>query len=208
MILTRLKLDTKLRKTMQALNNPNIFHGAIEQARKGPRTRLLWRLDSINNQKYLLILSSEPLETANLEKQFGYPNDKAESKSYDAFLNSIQNGSLWNFRLVANPCYSIPRDGERGKLMAHVTIPQQTEWLRKKEVPCGFELDHNYRVTNSGWISFKKKDGGPNVTIRTAAYEGVLKVTDKELFKKTLIDGIGRGRAYGLGLLTVVPFRK
>jgi len=35
-------------------------------------------------------------------------------------------------------------------------------------------------------------------------YEGILTVTDKERFRKTLIEGIGREKAYGMGLLTVV----
>ena len=34
-------------------------------------------------------------------------------------------------------------------------------------------------------------------------YEGVLTVTDTELFCKALTEGIGRGKAYGMGLLTV-----
>ena len=35
-------------------------------------------------------------------------------------------------------------------------------------------------------------------------YEGVLQVTDPEAFRNLLCQGIGRGKAYGLGLLTVM----
>ena len=34
-----------------------------------------------------------------------------------------------------------------------------------------------------------------------------LTVTDAELFKKLLTEGIGRGKAYGLGLMTVIGRR-
>lgn len=35
-------------------------------------------------------------------------------------------------------------------------------------------------------------------------YEGILKVCDEEKFKELLVAGIGRGKAYGMGLLTIV----
>ena len=35
-------------------------------------------------------------------------------------------------------------------------------------------------------------------------YEGLLTVTDAAKFREALTSGIGRGKAYGLGLLTVV----
>ena len=38
-------------------------------------------------------------------------------------------------------------------------------------------------------------------------YEGVLTVTDEELFKAALVQGIGREKAYGLGMLTIVGVR-
>ena len=40
--------------------------------------------------------------------------------------------------------------------------------------------------------------------LREATYEGVLTVTDVDKFKELLCNGIGRGKAYGMGLLTVM----
>lgn len=34
-------------------------------------------------------------------------------------------------------------------------------------------------------------------------FEGVLTITEAELFRKALIDGIGRAKAYGCGLMTL-----
>lgn len=36
------------------------------------------------------------------------------------------------------------------------------------------------------------------------SYKGILKVYDEEKFKELLVAGIGRGKAYGMGLLTIV----
>lgn len=37
----------------------------------------------------------------------------------------------------------------------------------------------------------------------SVTYEGILKVTDAEKFQKILIEGIGRGKAFGMGMLTI-----
>ncbi len=37
------------------------------------------------------------------------------------------------------------------------------------------------------------------------SYEGLLKVSDADLFKKLLVNGIGKEKAYGMGLMTVIP---
>ena len=42
------------------------------------------------------------------------------------------------------------------------------------------------------------------VTLLAVSFEGVLKVEDAEIFRKTLISGIGREKAYGMGLMTVI----
>lgn len=42
------------------------------------------------------------------------------------------------------------------------------------------------------------------VSFLAVTYEGILQVTDAELFRKALTDGIGREKAYGMGMLTVV----
>ena len=49
--------------------------------------------------------------------------------------------------------------------------------------------------------------GGPKrnrVTLLSVAYEGLLTVTDAEAFRHTLTEGVGRGKAYGMGLLTII----
>ena len=35
-------------------------------------------------------------------------------------------------------------------------------------------------------------------------YEGLLQVTDEENFRKILVEGLGREKAFGCGLLTVM----
>ena len=49
-----------------------------------------------------------------------------------------------------------------------------------------------------------KEQGKNRVSIKGVTYEGILKVCDEDKFKELLVTGIGRGKAYGMGLLTIV----
>ena len=102
MYLTRIQLDLTKTKTMQALVAPKLFHGAIECAEPEGRTRKLWRLDTLNGNQYLLILTESPLDFSEVVRQFG-TGTCAETKKYDVLLDRITNGSKWQFRLKANP---------------------------------------------------------------------------------------------------------
>jgi CRISPR system Cascade subunit CasE len=51
---------------------------------------------------------------------------------------------------------------------------------------------------------FRAKNDHP-ITLAQAQLQGLLEVTDPEQFKTSFSQGIGRGRAFGCGLLQVVP---
>ena len=97
----------------------------------------------------------------------------------------------------------------RGGIHAHVTPEQQKKWLSDRVANCGFSVDADaFDVTHSEWKVFSKAKEGAKVTLRTASFEGVLTVTDAELFKKALSGGIGRAKAYGCGLITIARTEK
>ena len=200
MYLSRVKLNTARTETMRALAAPNRFHGAIELSDE-ERTRKLWRLDTLKGEKYLLILTEGALNFTSVAEQFGY-DDSYESKVYDSLLERITEGSRWQFRLVANPTI---QNKEKGKVLAHITTEHQENWFKNRAGKNGFELkDDEWLVTGSKWYMFRKKRNSPNtVKFLAATYEGILTVTDVDAFKNALINGIGREKAYGMGLLTI-----
>ena len=69
----------------------------------------------------------------------------------------------------------------------------------------GFALqDDAFTVTNVKWYRFKKGGTGSRVTFLAVTYEGILEVQDPERFCAALCRGIGSGKAYGAGLMTLV----
>ena len=209
MYLSRMELNTGERNTMKALVSPNLFHGAIEAAFPGPRERKLWRIDRLGGKYYLLLLSPERPQLHRAAAQFGFPDSGMpwETKDYGPLLARIREGEHWRFRLTANPTKACKEEaGGRGTVHAHITVNYQKRWLLERCRKHGFSLEEeSFTVVNSRWLRFYKGNSGKlPVTLLAVSYEGLLEVTDAQLFQKTLTEGMGRGKAFGLGLLTVV----
>lgn len=72
---------------------------------------------------------------------------------------------------------------------------------------CGFLLEDNeFQTVWSKWYNFSKKEGDKTANIRllSVTFEGLLTIADAEKFKETLCKGIGREKAYGQGLMTII----
>lgn len=209
MYLTRMKLDISKRKTMLALSTPSVFHGAVESSFTGERGRNLWRIDQLGGNYYLLILSENEPDLTEAQNQFGSDEVKWESKDYTALTDRVKEGTVWQFRLVANPTYSVTREGQkRGSVRAHTTPEHQMEWLIKESQKHGFQLlENSYSVASSQWYHFSKGLKGKRISMLAVSYEGILEVKDAAEFRETLLSGIGREKAYGMGLMTLVQYR-
>lgn len=202
MYLSRIELNIGLRETMKALVSPSKFHGAIEESFSGGRARRLWRIDDLYGKKYMLILSEEIPNLEHFVGQFGYAG-VYETKDYAILLNRVSDGMKWRFKLTANPTIS----KSHGKIMAHVTPEYQKKWLMDRAERCGFLLEDNeFQTVWSKWYNFSKKDGDKSANIRllSVTFEGMLTISDAEKFRETLCKGIGREKAYGQGLMTIV----
>ena len=205
MYLSRVRLDVSRRKTQIALVSPNKIHGALEEAFVRKQERNLWRIDRLKDDMYLLIVSAEKPDLSKIAVQFGFDNDCGELREYDRLLNRIETGSNWHFRLTANPVHSIQGGKRRGKIVAHTSERYQLEWLENQAVKRGFRIppDGAY-ITESNWKIFSKGDSNQKVRILEVVFEGDLCVENADIFRNTLINGIGREKAYGMGMLTVV----
>lgn len=204
MYLSRVELDLNNRSTLKALGSQSIIHGAVESSFSGERKRNLWRIDKLGDKLYLLILSEDKPCLSSISSQFGNNDSDAETRNYDTLLNRVKLGGKWRFRLTANPTKSVSSNGGRGKVHAITIVDLQKQWLAEKSEKCGFKLaDDSFDVVENKWCKFRKKDGS-TVSLLSVSFEGVLEITDEELFKASLTNGIGRGKAYGMGLLTVI----
>ncbi|MFI5758145.1 type I-E CRISPR-associated protein Cas6/Cse3/CasE [Streptomyces sp. NPDC051569] len=155
-----------------------------------------------------------------------------QSRPYAPFLERLAAGETWAFRITANPVHHIRRkDGEPTKRTAHVTPVHQKGWLLDRQERSGFRVvekaeekrllpegrthkgqkHHGDRyelmVRDQRAPSFAKGGDDPakrnRVSLVTVTFDGHLEVTDPEALRRTLVQGLGKAKAYGCGLMTL-----
>lgn len=214
-----LQLNPQRRQARRYIGDPQSLHAAVlnafpPQSVPTGDARILWRLDASDWDQTLYIVSPEKPDLAALHESSGWEQAPPRITEYDRFLSALKKGQQWEFRLRANPVKSLPVEGGRGKVIPHVTAAQQLGWLAKKAPRHGFSIGSDddpdgfsAQVTGrtDRRFSRKSKDSGARrtVTIRQAQFDGVLVIEDVETFRSALTKGVGRGKAYGCGLITL-----
>lgn len=214
-------INPQRRGARKLLSSPQALHAAVMATVppdvKPEDGRILWRLDITGHQYALYVLSPEKPDFSTLIEQAGWDTRPGESAHYGRLLAKLENGQEWGFRLTANPVKR--QRGKGDKILPHVTPAQQSAWLRERAQQWGFEVIpvENQEiadiplVTARKDLSFSHRDSSGNigkVTLRKAQFDGALRITDVELFRKALVNGMGRGKAYGMGLMTLAPLTR
>lgn len=125
---------------------------------------------------------------------------------------SFTKGQPLRFRLAANStrrCSQNSKDSNGSPvdpkwLGKRVPVPfdKLEEWLIARGEKGGFTVDQV--AVQSGYIYVDKRDGKlEGKRLLSVRFEGLLKVTDPECFRETLVRGIGPGKAFGFGLLSI-----
>ena len=177
----------------------------------------------------LYISSPVAPDPSHIVEEAGYATEGGVViRDMSTFLEGLSVRQRWGFRLCVNPTFQESNQVNargRKKILAHVTQDQQTQWVLDRVEQLGFRVltsaeyggdlpvleDQNgQRVDGAnllingverGIAEFKR--GSSRVTLALATFEGVLEVTDPDALRHGLVHGIGRGKAYGCGLMTL-----
>lgn len=117
----------------------------------------------------------------------------------DRFLNH----GTYRFKVVVNPTR---RDSASRKLVSVRGRKAIADWFAERARPSwGFAISREHlQVGRVEVLEFKSKKEHP-ITLAQAHIEGVLQVEHPEKFSRSFRQGIGRARAFGCGLLQIVP---
>ncbi len=209
MYLSRVEIDSFNRRKIRELTHLGAYHNWVESSfpnefETGEKSRKLWRIDRVHGKNYLLVVSDKKPDLTALEK-YGVEGSGA-TKNYEQFLSQIRDGQTYRFKAVLNPVYSVHQDNnERGKVVPEITVEQQLKFLENRAEKYGFKLiENNYAITERKREILRKERQKP-IKISKVTYEGLLTVTSSDLLKNALINGIGREKAYGCGMMTIIP---
>lgn len=168
-----------------------------------PPADMLMRLDQRREGFRLLIVSpTQPVRPA------WCPADE-ESWKTKPIPATYFTRSRYAFQLCANPTKKVKSrsDGSLPKHGRRVPLGKREElvaWIKRKGEQGGFSVDQNTLRTFSRGREYFKKNGQDGMH-SAVEFQGVLTVTDPAKFHETFTRGIGSAKAFGFGLLVIVP---
>ncbi|HEY7032634.1 MAG TPA: type I-E CRISPR-associated protein Cas6/Cse3/CasE [Thermomicrobiales bacterium] len=233
--LARLFLNPRSRAVQHDLANCHALHQRVMsgfpdgEATGDARERfgVLYRVDGGGRSGRIVLLVQARIEPDWARLPAGYlaavGGDPAnpEVKPIGGIYERIREGTELAFRLRANPT---KRDAVSGKRVELAREEQQVGWLERKGADGGFVIPA-VTVRPSGQegpvVRVGPAEGGgkqvgwrrqgdeasSRLTFGAVVFEGVLRVTDADRLRAALATGIGSGKAYGFGLLSVAPVR-
>jgi CRISPR system Cascade subunit CasE len=204
MYLTQLRLDPRNAPARRDLADPYDMHRTLVRAfapdeRTAP-SRFLWRLEpgASWQRATVLVQSASPGDWSFLKSVSGYLlDDRNEALAVKTFDPAAwaQAGASLRFRLAANP--TVTRQGKRLGLVGEEA---QVEWLHRQGERLGFDLQAAL-VTGSEVLRGRK--GSMQVSLLRVQYDGMLQVRDADLLCAAIASGIGHGKAFGCGMLSL-----
>lgn len=194
MYISKVYVDVKMPLVRHDLTSLNFFYDTLKKISGGAP---VYRIDNVplNQTGYIqpvVLISEKKPEFSNGKVPGGYIS-KIESFEYDI---PVRSGMVYKYFLKANPSVKI--------FFKHSDLETEEswkKWLETEGLINGFEIV-DAKVTDDGYVTCAEK----KVKFLSVIFEGALKITDEGKFRKALNSGIGRGREFGLGLLSIESF--
>lgn len=201
MYLNRLSLDLGVPAVRRDLGNSYDMHRTLSRAyvdAEGNRTaRFLWRLEpGLSGCQPIVFVQSELPGCWGAVKDALADGVCVETRQFDLGTMCAEHRTF-RFRLLANP--TVSRLGKRWGL---VTEDAQLDWLGRQAVQAGFAVQTGL-VTGSDVQHGQK--GRIRISLRRVCFDGILHVTNGSALQQAVRAGIGPGKAFGCGLLSLAP---
>ncbi|MGW4382460.1 type I-E CRISPR-associated protein Cas6/Cse3/CasE [Kitasatospora sp. NPDC004531] len=204
--LTEIRLNTRSRDVQADLRNGGYgFHHRTARLTNtetaGGETRLLWRLDTFNNGLRLLVQTMDKPAPQTLPDGYGVSRTLPLDKHFDR----LAAGQKVRYRLAGNSV-RFAFDEITGLPLPN-RIPcrgeEITTWWTRRAPDTGLDLDTT--TTSQLPTVTGTRDRKPGFRLVLTRYDGTATITDPDTLRTAMLTGIGRGKAFGAGLLTIAP---
>ena len=205
--LTQVHVDYEV-AIKRGLRDSYAWHQKVWEAfpdRDAEKRDFLTRLDDTDSRFRLLILSV----TVPVRPDW-CPTDCWRTKEMD---DTFLDHETFQFSLLANATTKkVVRNSEgirkkNGQRITVVGDENLAAWLHRKADLHGFSLaSSGLKISSMPRHYFIKK--GKSGLHQGTNFQGILKVTDPDLFRNALVNGIGTAKAFGFGMLCLSPLNQ
>ncbi|MER6694784.1 type I-E CRISPR-associated protein Cas6/Cse3/CasE [Streptomyces minutiscleroticus] len=207
-VLARIRLNPHSREVQRDLRDATQMHRTVmrmvpDHLGTSPRLKagLLYRLEETDTTSTLLVQAAQ-LDAARLPAGYGH----AQTKSLAPMFTALRKGLAVRYRVVLNPAkrerLPLEQKGKHGRIIP-LSGADADQWWQRRAEAAGLHL-HVLTPTNLNPVRPRGKDASP-MRHSLMRYDGTATVTDPTALTETLLTGIGRGKAYGAGLLSLAP---
>lgn len=164
--------------------------GADPRAQAG----VLFRVEDTRTGVQILIQT----QMAPLLSRLPHGYAQAAVKELDGLLERLQTGSVVHYRIAANPSKRLGKNAgpDAGKIKA-LRGAAAEQWWAKRAADNGLAV---MTVSSQSQRDIRTKSGIRHAVVR---FDGTATITDATLARRAVLGGIGRGKSYGCGLLSL-----
>ena len=148
-----------------------------------------------------------PLLRVLTSSSFSAPSGWKLQAESDYPIETLEKGEKLGFRIKCNP--TIRREGKRFVAWTNHEGSREsavTKWLRARAEPGGFQIIDS-TVLDIDRVQIRSSAGGSSgshqISFATATVTGRVSVTDPDVFRQVLVDGLGPQKAFGCGLMLI-----
>jgi CRISPR system Cascade subunit CasE len=173
-----------------------------EQARRV--TGLLFRVEHTARGPQVLVQTQVAPDFGRLPE--GYA-DAEGPRRLDPFLRELHAGALVRYRIAGNPSKRRGNSsidlGKPGQIVPLRGADAEQWWIRKAEKHGLHILSLIARPVPDA----RGNKNGAQIKHAITQFDGVARITDPDLVRAAVLSGIGRGKSYGCGLLSLAPLK-
>ncbi|MFH8939532.1 type I-E CRISPR-associated protein Cas6/Cse3/CasE [Streptomyces griseosporeus] len=209
-VIARIRLNLQSRDVQRDLRDPAQMHRTVmrmvpDNLGDAPRHQagLLYRLD-VTDISSTLLVQAAGLDPSRLPAGYG----QADVKSLAPMFTALRKGLGVRYRIVLNPAkrqrLSLEEKGKRGKIVP-LSGAEADQWWLRRAAEAGLDL-HVLTPTTMEPVRARGQDT-PRMRHSLIRYDGTAVITDPDALRDAITGGIGRGKPYGAGLLSLAPAR-
>ncbi|MFF4985446.1 type I-E CRISPR-associated protein Cas6/Cse3/CasE [Streptomyces sp. NPDC001046] len=207
-VIARIRLNPRSRDVQRDLRDATQMHRTVmrmvpDNLGNAPRLQagLLYRLEETDTSSTLLVQATT-LDTSRLPTRYGH----ADIKSLAPMFTALRKGIGVRYRIVLNPAkrerLPLETKGKRGRIVP-LNGSDADQWWLRRATEAG--LDLHLLTPTTMEPARPRGQHAPRMRHSLLRYDGTATITDPDALRHAVIHGIGRGKPYGAGLLSLAP---
>ena len=213
--LAQLQLNPRSREVREDLKDHGSLHRRVQalfpdELGPTPRAaaRVLFRLERTQHTATLLIQSGIPINRNALPAD--YTDAPVAYRDLGPLLDWAQTGHAVQYRIDTTAIRALRPPAEPGQKRGRGTRTplagdDAIDWWEQQAAKAGLRTHLILDIAQPAVTA--RSSGGARAAYQTTRFEGTAAITDPAPLREALRNGIGQGRAFGLGLLSIAPYR-